>query len=134
MASKSATSTTSSERPVPMRSFATLRFAGDSLIPEKVTHTLRFKPTLSYAKGERYSAGPRSAELTGRTGVWFLSTDRFLASPSLSEHLAWLRLIVLLDPAKLADDPSKFLKVMEMVQRDGLQVVVTCFWHGPPGA
>ena len=51
MATRSATSTTNSERNGTVKAFATLRIAGDQLQPDQVTRILKIILTKSYAKG-----------------------------------------------------------------------------------
>lgn len=134
MASRSETSTMRSETLETVKTFATLRFAGDSLVPEQITRALRVVPTLSYAKGERYAGGPRSPDLIGKTGVWYFSTDRLVASDRLSDHVAFIALLLSRDVASPLNDAAKFLKIQEIVRQQALQAVVTCFWHGPAAA
>src|ERR1700730_18817756 len=80
-ANPSGTSSTKSER-----AFATLRMAGDDLVPSHITKLLGVAPTLAYAKGERYKRSPDGAQLIGRTGVWYRSTDAF-ESGHLDVHI-----------------------------------------------
>jgi hypothetical protein len=106
------------------RTFATFRVAGDSLVPDQLTKLLGIHPTLAYAKGEHYSRGPRSRDLRGRTGVWFLSTDDEVQSNSLADHIEWL----------LSQIAPNQAKLRRFVEQNSLHAVMTCFWHGPPGA
>jgi hypothetical protein len=69
----------SSDRNGSVKAYATLRIAGDKLVPEQVTQILKVVPTTAYAKGEHYSGGPRSPDLIGRTGVWYFCTDGIVA-------------------------------------------------------
>jgi hypothetical protein len=117
-----------------VKTFATLRFAGDALVPDQITRALRVVPTLGYAKGEMYQAGPRSPEMIGKTGVWYFSTDRLVASDRLSDHVAFVALLLSRDPVNPLNDPARFLTLQKLMRRQGLQAAVTCFWHGPPGA
>jgi hypothetical protein len=111
----------------PIKTYATLRITGDKLVPDDVTRLLRTVPTLAYAKGERYAAGPRSPALMGRTGVWYFCTDGLVASTRLADHLAFLLRQVLPEPADLR-------ALQQLLKRRSLAVTVTCFWHGPPEA
>ncbi len=120
------------EVPNIVNTFATLRFAGDALVPEEITRILRTVPRLQYAKGESYKPGPRSAEVIGKTGVWYFSTDAIVASASLADHVAFLALLLARDPVNPLADPAKFLRLQETMRQQALQAVVTCFWHGPP--
>src|SRR5262245_35364699 len=110
--SQSETSMTKSER-----TFATLRVAGDNLVPDQVTKLLGIEPTLAYAKGEHY--GRR--HLKGRTGVWLLSTDGVVKSNSLKDHVGWLLWRV------------RIKALPDFVKKNSLHSVLTCFWHGPSG-
>jgi hypothetical protein len=104
------------------RTFATFRVAGDNLVPDEVTRLLGIEPTLAYKKGEHYKRGPRSPDLKGRTGIWFLTTEYFVESNDLNKHLNWLLDII----------ANKDLA--EFVRKNSLHAVLTCFWHGPLGA
>jgi hypothetical protein len=126
----SATSTTKSAAPEPVKAYATLRVAGDQLVPEQVTRILKVVPRTAYSKGERYSGGPRSPDLTGRTGVWYFTTDGVVAGNRLQDHLAFL--MRLLTPA--SGNIGPLLPLQQLLRRRSLRMVVTCFWHGPAGA
>jgi hypothetical protein len=106
------------------RAFATFRVAGDKLDPDELTKLLGIHPTLAYAKGQRYSTGPHSPDLKGRTGVWFVSTDHQVQSSRLADHIRWL-----LDEV----EPHK-TQLKRFIDQEGLHAVVTCFWHGPSGS
>lgn len=70
--------------------FATLRFTGDRLDPDRITAILGVQPTKAYRRGESYLAGPRAGYATGRTGVWVLATDSVVDSAELDRHLEHL--------------------------------------------
>ena len=69
------------------RSKASLRFIGDSLVPEEITELLLCKPSAAYAKGDK-----RKIKATGRTvtyprGAWRLQATE--AEPeNLNEQIA----------------------------------------------
>ena len=127
-ASLSATSMTNSEQPT--RAFATLRFAGDALDPDEISCVLDQQPTRAYRKGERYRPGPRSPEVTGKTGVWYFSTRRKVPGNNLTDHLdALVRLIL-----PFADADKHMRELRDIMQRENLEAHVTCFWRGPPDA
>src|SRR5205809_3955808 len=63
------TSMTNSENT--LGTYATLRFAGDALDPDEISSILRTQPTRAYRKGQKYSPGPRSPEVIGKTGIWY---------------------------------------------------------------
>jgi hypothetical protein len=135
----SETSTTKSEPHAKVRTFATFRIAGDELDPDQITKLLKIVPTQAYAKGGVFSGGARSPILKGKTGVWFPSTDRVVASDRLSDHLnvlAWLLRVGPHPQSRLAIQlpPPRLLQLRQIMQRKSLHAVVTCFWHGPPKA
>ena len=130
MATRSATSTTNSERNGSVKAFATLRIAGDQLQPDQVTRILKIIPTKAFAKGEHYSGGPRSPDLIGRTGVWYFCTDGIVAGNRLSDHLDFIER--LLHGRQGVIGPMRELQ--QLLRRQSLHAVVTCFWHGPAGA
>lgn len=127
-ASLSATSMTNSEQST--RAFATLRFVGDALDPDEISRVVKEVPTRAYRKGQRYRPGPRSPELTGKTGVWYYSTRRMIPGNDLGDHLdAVVRLIL-----PFADADERLRELREIMEREHLQAHVTCFWRGPAGA
>src|SRR5580698_3957562 len=86
----SETSTTKFEAAEAESAFLTFRVTGDKLTPAEITKILRVPPVSAYSKGEKYSAGPRSMDLVGKTCVWYLSTDILVASNQLVDHLGVL--------------------------------------------
>jgi hypothetical protein len=106
-----------------IRTYATFRLAGDKLDPHAVTRHLRLVPTLAYAKDERYSRGDRSQNLTGRTGVWFFSTKKLVASQRLVEHADLLMKLIMPGPTDIA-------RLHQLIRRDGLDATMTLFWFG----
>src|SRR5262249_41079008 len=75
-ANRLATSTMKTEAEVDRRAFVTLRFAGDDLDPGEIAAVLPIAPTRAHRKGEEFFAGAHAGKLRGRTGIWFLATDR----------------------------------------------------------
>jgi Domain of unknown function (DUF4279) len=124
----SGTSTTNAD-PGAVSTFVTLRFSGDRLEPNRITHILAVQPTLAYRKGEPYRPSPNGAETTGRTGVWYLSTRRVVKNASLAEHLRYL--IGILTPK---GREARLLYLRDLMNRDGLEADASCFWHGKRGA
>jgi hypothetical protein len=114
----------------PVRAFATLRVAGDDLVPDEVTRILKIIPTSAYAKGEHYSAGPRSPDLIGRTGVWFFSTNGVVAGNQLADHLGFLARLLLPGSGEAGPLP----RLQQLLRRRMLRVSLSCFWHGPATA
>jgi hypothetical protein len=127
MANTSATSMTNSESASQV--FATLRFAGDALDPDEISRVVGQQPTRAYRRGQRYKPGPRSPEVTGKTGVWYFSTKRNVSSKDLCDHLDALVSLVL--PS--ADEDKRLRELRDIMERRNLQAHVTCFWRGPPG-
>jgi hypothetical protein len=126
--STSAISMTNSETTI--RAFATLRFAGDTLDPDEISRVVKEQPTHAYRKGQRFRPGPRSPEVTGKTGVWYFSTKRKIASKDLTDHLdALVRLVF-----PFGDEDKRLRELRELMERENLQAHVTCFWRGLPGA
>src|SRR5271157_2288899 len=123
-------SSTRSRMTEPVRAFATLRVAGDDLVPDEVTKVLKIVPTTAYAKREHYAAGPRSPDLVGRTGVWFFSSKGVVAGTQLGDHLAFLAMLLLPGSGEAGPLP----RLQQLVRRRSLRVAVSCFWHGPAGA
>lgn len=134
-----------------VRAFATLRVVGDELIPSEITDILRLFPTKSYAKGEKYDAGRHAGQIIGKTGVWYLATDRIVASNRLVDHLLFLVSVLAPDStlAGMAFIPNKatigrpiavapFFRRLErlkmVIEKRNLRAVVTLFWHGTTGA
>lgn len=109
--------------------FATLRFAGDSLDPDEISRAVGQQPTRAYRRGQRYRPGRRSPEVTGKTGVWYFSTKRNVASKNLRDHLDALVSLVL----PVADEDKRLRELHDIMERRNLQAHVTCFWRGPPG-
>ncbi len=124
-----ATSTMKTEAAADRKAFATLRFAGDALSPDDISAILPIEPTRAHRKGEEFFAGPHAGYRTGRAGVWFLATDRIVASDDLCDHLRFLQ--QLLRPAP--DDDSRITKLRAVLQDDHARAHITCFWRGDPG-
>jgi hypothetical protein len=112
-----------------LQAFATFRIAGDRLVPDEVTRILRVPASQSYAKGEHYWGGPRSPNLVGRTGVWYLSTDRMLASKRLDEHLA--QLIAMLTVQR--GEALPLIELNRLLAARNLKAHVSCYWFGRRG-
>lgn len=127
MTMSSATSTTNSENTI--RTFATLRFAGDALDPEEISRVIKESPTLAYKKGQSYRPGPRSPEITGKTGVWYFSTKRRVQSNDLTDHLNALERLI----APFGDQESRMRELRDIMERRNLHAFVTFFWRGRRG-
>jgi hypothetical protein len=123
----SGTSTTKSDDAI--RAFATLRFAGDALDPDEISHVVKERPTKAYRKGQTYRSGPHGPDVTGRTGVWYFSTRRKVLSKDLSDHLNALDTLI----APFGDQENRLKELRDVMKRRNLQAHVTFFWRGPPG-
>jgi hypothetical protein len=113
-----------------IRTFATLRFAGDELDPDEISRVIKEKPTRAYKKGQTYRPGPRSPEISGKTGVWYFSTKHKLSSEDLVDHLNLLERLI----SPFADQHGRLRELREIMQRRNAQAHATLFWRGPPGA
>src|SRR5207248_395995 len=122
----SAISTTNSENTI--RTFATLRFAGDALDPDEISRVVKEQPTKAYRKGQTYRSGPHGPKVTGKTGVWYFSTRRKIPGKDLAEHLNALERLV----APFGDQDSRLKELRDIMERRNLQAHVTFFWRGPP--
>jgi Domain of unknown function (DUF4279) len=128
-ASRLETSTTKTEAGVDGKAFVTLRFAGDDLDPDEISAVLPVKPTRAHRKGESFFAGPHAGKLRGRTGIWFLATDRLVPRDDLKEHLDFVHKLLSPRPG----DMSRIAKLDEILKRTRSGAHVTCFWRGDPG-
>ena len=108
--------------------YASLRFMGDGLEPDRVSAVLGTEPTLAYRKGEIYKRS-RGHEVRGRSGLWLLSTRRQFDSDALADHFA--QLIEVLFPA---GSNHLIEPLRALMQEGGLRADVTCFWYGEHGA
>jgi hypothetical protein len=114
-----------------IRTFATFRISGDELIPSEITDVLRLVPTQAHAKGETYLSGPRAGTQTARTGIWYFSTDKLVASEKLVEHLHFLIVALSPNPTRLL---WKLKRLESIINKRNLRAAVTLFWHGASGA
>jgi hypothetical protein len=99
------------------------------LEPSRITEIIGIAPTLAYRKGETYRTGPAGQTTLGRTGVWYLSTRRVVASQKLSDHLD--HLVAVISPRS---GPDHVAALRELIAHDRLEADVSCFWHGTAGA
>jgi hypothetical protein len=112
-----------------LSTFATLRFSGDGLEPERITATIGTAPTLSYRKGETYRTGASGQKAKGRTGVWYLSTRRIVTSQQLADHLDYI-----LNVISPNTGPDHVPALRDLMANDGIEAEISCFWHGTVGA
>lgn len=124
-----ATSTTKIDDEANRKAFVTLRFAGDDLDPAEISAVLPVKPTRAYRKGEGFFAGPHAGKLRGRTGMWFLATDRLVPSDDLNDHFVFME--QLLCPE--AEGDSRIRRLREILERTHSYAHITCFWRGERG-
>jgi Domain of unknown function (DUF4279) len=123
--SGSAISTTSSQAGT-LRTFASLRFRGDRLVPERVTEILGVAPILAYRQGEVFKRS-RDHNARGRKGVWVLSSEGRVPSRDLDAHLRYLLAIL------YRDEDDRIDELRELMREQGLEADVGCFWYGEPG-
>ena len=124
-----ATSTTKTDLQTDRKAFVTLRFAGDDLDPREISAVLPVAPTRAHRKGEEFVAGKPAGKLHGRTGIWFLATDKLVPSDDLGDHLAFVQNLLYPKPS----DPDRILKLRDILGRAHSHAHLTCFWHGDPG-
>jgi Domain of unknown function (DUF4279) len=103
-----------------IRTFATLRFAGDALDPDEISRVVKEKPTRAYEKGQMYRPGPRSPEITGKTGVWCFSRKHNIQSNDLADHLNALERLI----SPFADQDSRLKELREIMERGNLEAHV----------
>jgi hypothetical protein len=123
------TSMTKTETTADGKAFVTLRFAGDDLDPGEISAVLPVAPTRAHRKGEEFFAGPHAGKLRGRTGMWFLATDKLVPGDDLQDHFAFVQ--KLLSPR--TGDTSRVAKLRAILERTHSRAHVTCFWRGDPG-
>jgi hypothetical protein len=131
-----------------VKTFVTLRVVGDNLDPDEVTQILRIAPTTAHRKDEPFRSGPRAGTIIGRTGVWFFSIDRIFDSPRLSDHINALFAAINFEEL-MKHNPrqegrvkitSNFVllgrlgRLSHLLRRRSAKAVLSCFWHGKPGA
>lgn len=127
-ASDLATSTTKTD-PQSCKAFVTLRFAGDDLDPREVSAILPITPMRAHRKDEEFVAGEHAGALHGRTGIWFLATDKLVHSDELGDHLRFVH--KLLYPAPT--DVRRIMKLRDILERAHSRAHITCFWRGDRG-
>ncbi len=128
-ANRLATSTTKTEVEADRKAFVTLRFSGDNLDPDEISAVLPIEPTRAHRKGETFFAGPRAGKLRGRTGMWFLATDKLVSSDDLQDHLAFVENLLYPEPG----DHHQIMALREILARTHSRAHVTCFWRDDPG-
>ncbi len=124
-----ATSTTKSDAADTV-SFATFRIVGDRLMPSEITGILQTPPTTAYQKGEKVKFGPRSPETVGKTGMWFVSTDKIVSSPRLEDHLGYIFRMLFMP----GGDVLRLAAFLDLIKKKNLKAHLTVFWHGPAHA
>jgi hypothetical protein len=117
---------TSSDQSPATHAFVTFRVAGNALDPADVTKILHIAPTHAHRMGETYRSGPiKGRPITGKSGVWYFSTDRLVESAELDDHLAYVRKFLHAGSRRLLHD---------LLGKQHLTAALTCFWHGQPHA
>jgi hypothetical protein len=128
-ASVLATSTMKTDARTGAKAFVTLRFAGDELDPREISAILPVTPTRAHRKGEEFVAGQHAGKLRGRTGIWFIVTDKLVHSDDLGDHLRFVHDLLYPEPS----DVSRITKLRDVLGRAHARAHITCFWHGDPG-
>jgi hypothetical protein len=111
------------------RAFVTLRFVGDALRLEEISAIMPVQPTRAHRKGEEFAAGSHAGNLRGRTGMWFLATDKLVPSDDLADHLGFVQKLLYPAPG----DDRRVTKLRAILQHDRARAHVTCFWRGDHG-
>jgi len=124
-----ATSTTKTDVQTGRKAFVTVRFAGDELDPQEISAILPVTPTRAHRKGEEFFAGPNAGTLRGRTGIWFLATDKLVDSDELAHHLRFVQ--ELLCPAP--NHKGRVTELRKVLERAHADAHFTCFWRGDLG-
>jgi len=109
--------------------FATLRFSGDRLDPDRITGILGVEPTKAFREGQRYFAGPRAGYVIGRTGVWVFATDGVVDSAELDRHLEHLVKLIFARP----NWEGRLKELQRLMSDDGVKADFSGFWRGGPG-
>jgi Domain of unknown function (DUF4279) len=122
-------SATKTEATADSKAFVTLRFVGDDLDPNETSATLPVKPTRAHRKGEEFFAGPHAGKLRGRTGLWFLATDKLVSGDNLQDHLAFVQKLLL----PVQGNHRRIAKLRNILKRTQSRAHITCFWRGDPG-
>jgi len=107
-----------------------LRFAGDELDPDEMSHIVKEKPTRACRKGKIYRPGTRSPEITAKTGVWYFSTKHKIQSTDLADHLDALERLI----SPFGDRDSHLKALRDLMERRNLQAHARVFWRGPANA
>lgn len=123
------TSTTKTEADADGKAFATLRFAGGDLNPDEISAILPVKPTRAHRKGQGFFAGRHAGHLRGRTGMWFLATNKLVPGDDLRDHLAFVQKPISPTPG----DISRIAKLRDILKRTHSAAHVTCSWCDDPG-
>jgi hypothetical protein len=117
-----ATFSTGTDPQTDRKAFVTLRFAGDDLDPAGISAILPIAPTRAHRKGEQFFAGPHAGQLRGRTGIWFLSTNKLIPSDDLGDHLEFVRTLLCPKPG----DSSRIDALCDVLKNAHCRACITC--------
>src|SRR5207237_9782141 len=117
--SRSATSMKKPEHGT-LQTFASLRFSGDALEPQRLTAILNARPEMAYRKADVFKVS-RGHEVRGRTGVWVISRKGDISSLDLNEHLDYL--LGLLFPA---GSEAKLNRLHELMRESSTERDAAC--------
>lgn len=112
----------------PSETFASIRFAGESLSPLAVSSFIGLRPTIAYAKGDPFVVGERKLQQQRRFGLWMFSTEHLVFSSNFSHHELALYLCLLPPTLKRATSLRAF------VERERLAMTVSLYWYGSIGS
>src|SRR4051794_15653172 len=121
--SRLATSSMKTDLQTDHKAFVTLRFAGDDLDPAEISAILSIASTRAHRKGEKFFAGPHAGNLRGRTGIWFLSTDKHVPSDDLRDHLEFVRTLLFPKPG----DRSRIAALCDVLKDAQSRARITYF-------
>lgn len=111
-----------------MTTYASLRFSGDRLEPDRITAILGIPPSLAYRKGEVFKRS-RGHDIRGRTGLWLLYSKGGVASLDLNDHLQHLLAVALQKRGERA-----LAELRHYMREADVEADVGCFWYGEHGA
>lgn len=106
------------------KAYASLRILGDALDPMVVTAALRLPPDIAHRKGEHRFHRTRGGKVVESgipwwIGHWSMSSEKYVGSPRLEVHVAWI----------LAEVEPKSAVLRDLLDQ-GFIVDIFCFSSG----
>lgn len=129
-----------------IRTFVSLRIAGDNLWPDEITEIMGLYPIEAHVKDQNFHLQNNRDKIKARTGVWYFDTEKIINSHRLADHTNFLLATLcpegtffgMLSPvpptAEAAPRLIKLLKLRDVLQKRGSHAVAGFFWHGVSGA